>query len=54
MPFVELNGKEIDDADVIIKELGKYFDKELDSGLTEEQKTITHAFISMLNNHTQW
>ncbi|KAH9498043.1 failed axon connections [Dermatophagoides farinae] len=54
LPFVELNGKEIEDSDTIIKELSKYFDKELDFGLTEEQKTTSHAFISMLNNHTGW
>nr|XP_027198432.1 failed axon connections-like isoform X2 [Dermatophagoides pteronyssinus] len=54
LPFVELNGKEIEDSDTIIKELSKYFDKELDFGLTEEQKTTSHAFVSMLNNHTGW
>ncbi|KAI7686499.1 Uncharacterized protein SSS_02522 [Sarcoptes scabiei] len=54
LPFVEFNGKEIDDSDVIIKELSKYFDKELDFGLTTEQKITSHAFISMINNHTGW
>lgn len=54
LPFVELNGKEIEDSDVIIRELAKTFDKDLDSGLTPEQKTVSHAFESMLNNHTGW
>lgn len=52
LPFVEVNGKEIDDVDFIIRELSKQFDKDLDSGLTEDQKTLSHAFESMLNNHT--
>lgn len=54
MPFIELNGKEIEEADVIIRELSTYFNKDLDEGLTDEQKTMTHAFLSMLNNHTGW
>lgn len=54
IPFVELNGKEIEDSDNIIKELSRYFDKDLDAGLTDEQKTTSYAFISMLDNHTGW
>ena len=54
LPFIELNGKEIADSDIIIRELSKHFDKDLDFGLTEEQKTVSHAFESMLNNHTSW
>jgi len=54
LPFVELNGREIADSDIIIKELSKHFEKDLDFGLTEEQKNISHAFESMLNNHTSW
>lgn len=54
IPFVELNGKEIDDADIIIKQLSLHFNKDLDEGLTEDQKTQSHAFDSMLNNHTGW
>jgi len=54
LPFVELNGKEIADSDIIIRELSQHFDKDLDFGLTEEQKNVSHAFESMLNNHTSW
>lgn len=54
LPFVELNGKEFDDSEQIISSLSKTFDKDLDFGLTDEQKTTSHAFISMLNNHTGW
>ncbi|XP_013782322.1 failed axon connections-like [Limulus polyphemus] len=54
LPFVELNGVEIADSDIIISELSKQFDKDLDEDLTVDQKNISHAFNSMLNNHTSW
>lgn len=54
LPFVELNGKEINDSDLIIKELSEKFGKNLDDGLTPEQRVTSHAFESMLNNHTSW
>ena len=54
LPFIELNGKEIADSDLIIKELSEKFEKNLDDGLTAEQKVTSHAFESMLNNHTSW
>ena len=54
LPFVELNGQEIADSTIIIRELSKTFSKDLDEGLTPEQKVISHAFESMLNNHTGW
>lgn len=54
LPFVELNGEEIADSDIIIKQLSQYFGKDLDAGLTTEECNISHAFSSMLNNHTGW
>lgn len=54
LPFVEVNGTEIADSDIIIKELGKMYDKDLDQDLTSDQRNVSHAFISMLNNHTSW
>ena len=54
LPFIELNGKEIADSDLIIKELSEIFEKNLDDGLSAEQKVTSHAFESMLNNHTSW
>jgi glutathione S-transferase len=54
LPFVELNGKEVADSDIIIRELGQYFEKDLDNGLSADQKNVSHAFLSMLNNHTSW
>lgn len=54
LPFIEINGKEVEDSDLIIRDLSNYFQKDLDEGLTDEQKTVSHAFDSMLNNHTGW
>ncbi|UYV66180.1 fax [Cordylochernes scorpioides] len=54
LPFVELNGAEINDSEMIIKELGKHYNVDLDKDLDQNQRNISHAFISMLNNHTSW
>lgn len=54
LPFVELNGEEIADSALIIKELSKRFEKDLDAGLSQEQKTVAHATVSMIENHLVW
>lgn len=54
LPFIELNGEEIADSAIIIKELSAKFDKDLDAGLTQEQRNIAHATISMIENHLVW
>lgn len=54
LPFVELNGEEINDSALIIKELSQKFNKDLDADLTPEQKVLAHATISMIENHLVW
>lgn len=54
LPFVEVNGEEIADSTIIIKELGQRYEKDLDAALTQEQRNIAHAMISMLENHLNW
>lgn len=51
LPFIELNGQQIGDSTTIIKELSQKFEKDIDAGLTKEQKNISHAMISMVENH---
>uniref|UniRef100_A0A0P6G316 Failed axon connections n=1 Tax=Daphnia magna TaxID=35525 RepID=A0A0P6G316_9CRUS len=51
LPFVEVNGQQIFDSSNIIKELSQKFEKDIDAGLSNEQKTISHAMISMVENH---
>lgn len=54
LPFVEVNGEEIADSAIIIKQLGEKFNIDLDAALTPEQKLIAHANISMIENHFAW
>merc|ERR1712088_1039633 len=55
LPFVELNGEEIADSDYIIKQLSAKFEKDNPSAnLSDEQKNIQHAMVTMVENHLQW
>jgi len=54
LPFIEINGEEIADSSVIIKELGQQFSKDLDITLDNNQKNVSHAMISMIENHLFW
>ncbi|XP_058116612.1 failed axon connections isoform X2 [Anopheles coustani] len=54
LPFVEVNGEEIADSTIIMAELAQRFEKDLDVALTQEQRNIAHAMISMLENHLVW
>lgn len=54
LPFVELNGEEIADSTIILRELSQKFGKDLDAVLTCEQRSVSHAMISMIENHLVW
>lgn len=54
LPFIELNGEEIADSQIIIKELTQKFNNDLDAALSAEQRNIAHATISMIENHLVW
>lgn len=54
LPFIELDGTEIPDSTIIIRELSQKFHKDLDANLTNEQRIISHAMISMIENHLVW
>lgn len=54
LPFIELNGEEIADSAIIIRELSAKFEKDLNAGLTQDQRNIAHATISMIENHLVW
>jgi len=54
LPFVEFNGEEINDSAFIIKELQTRLDKDLDRELNAEQRNLSHAMISMIENHLHW
>lgn len=54
LPFVELNGEEIADSELIIKTLSKQLEKDLDEGLSAEQSTVQHAMVAMTDNSLKW
>ncbi|XP_028149914.1 failed axon connections isoform X2 [Diabrotica virgifera virgifera] len=54
LPFIELNGEEIADSAIIIKDLSQKFGHDLDVCLTAEQRNLAHATISMIENHLAW
>ena len=54
LPFVELNGEEIADSQVIINKLGQHFGVDMDAHLSKEDKLKSHALISMIENHLCW
>ncbi|KAG5890944.1 hypothetical protein JTB14_019882 [Gonioctena quinquepunctata] len=54
LPFVELNGEEVADSAIIIKELSSKFGHDLDACLTPEQRNMAHATILMIENHLAW
>lgn len=54
LPFIEMNGEEIADSQIIIKELTQKFNNDLDAALSAEQRNIAHATISMIENHLVW
>jgi len=54
LPFVELNGEEICDSQVIINKLSQHFGVELDANLSKEEKNASHALMSMIENHLCW
>lgn len=54
LPFIELNGEEIADSTIIRRELSQKFGKDLDAALTAEQRSVSHAMVSMIENHLVW
>lgn len=54
LPFVEVNGEEIADSAIIIKELTARYNCDLDAHLTTEQRNVAHATTSMIENHLAW
>jgi len=54
LPFVELNGEEINDSNHIIEVLSEKFEKKMPMELSSEQKNIQHAMLTMIENHLHW
>jgi len=54
LPFIELNGEEIADSNIVIETLSKKFDKSMPAQLSQDQKNVQHAMIAMVENHLHW
>jgi len=54
LPFIELNGEEVADSEHIIEVLSKKFEKSMPAELSQEQKNVQHAMITMVENHLHW
>lgn len=51
LPFVELNGKQISDSDITIRELTHTFSKEaLESGMDDRQTGVARAVERMIED----
>lgn len=52
VPFIELNGQQYHDSQLIIKKLIEHFKKEdIDGWLTDEQKGVAYAVYVMIETH---
>ncbi|XP_011505245.1 PREDICTED: failed axon connections isoform X2 [Ceratosolen solmsi marchali] len=54
LPFIELNGDEIEHSKIIMRELGQKYDKDIDAVLSTDQRSVSHATISMIENNLMW
>merc|ERR1712088_442981 len=54
LPFIEINGEEIADSNMIIETLAAKFGKEMPAQLSAEQKNVRHAMVAMVENHLHW
>jgi hypothetical protein len=54
LPFIELNGEEIEHSKIIMRELGQKYDKDIDAVLNTDQRSVSHATISMIENNLMW
>lgn len=52
IPYIELNGEQIADSNIIIPKLKQYFNVNPDARLTLAEHAVSHTITMMLENHT--
>ena len=53
LPFIEINGEEVSEANILQKVSEKY-ERDMSKHLTGEQLNIEHAMVKMVENHLYW
>ena len=53
MPYIELDGEELTEVDLIMK-MAEKFEKNMSENLSMEQMNIEHAMMKMVENHLYW
>ena len=54
IPFIEYNGREIADSNLVIAELSKLLDKHLDSHLNAREKADATAYHALIEGSIFW
>ncbi|EDV22784.1 uncharacterized protein TRIADDRAFT_28248 [Trichoplax adhaerens] len=54
LPWIEVNGEQIDDSNFCVKHLENLFTVHLDSHLNSQELAISYAFWKMLEENTYW
>ena len=52
IPYVEFNGEEIADSNIVMERLSGVFDVSCDDGLTDYERAVGHTLLTMVENHT--
>ena len=52
IPYIEMNGEQIPDSNVIIKRLAQHFNVKPDESFNPEQGALGHTVVRMIENHT--
>ena len=54
IPFIQLNDYNVEDSQKCIDYLTQIFQKDMNAGLTEEQKAISRAVIKLCEDSLRW
>jgi len=52
IPYVEFNGSQIADSNIIMEKLGEVFKVDCDAVLSDFDKAVGHSVLTMVENHT--
>lgn len=53
-PWITFNGRKIGDSQLCMEILAEYFDKDLSSHLSEEERAVGRSMRIMVEEHLYW